>query len=414
MACTGLPFSGWSVAVLPLSIGANIMADTSRTVFISYRRSVSSFVARAVFENLRANGYDVFMDVESIDSGTFDTIILNQIAARAHFVVILTPSSVQRCKNPDDWLRREIEEAIRLQRNIVPILVEDFGFDGARDCLTGVLAELPRYNGLRLPHDFFNESMERLRNRFLRQAVPDIMASIPPEEQAVVQAKIAEAAAKPVPTPVELISEQYFDRAYCKAEEQDYEGAIADYTEAIRLKSDLAVAYSHRGAVYREKGQHEQAIADYTEAIRLRPGDALAYHCRGWTYYIMGQYDEAIADYTESIRLRPDDPDAFGGRGAAYKGKGQHQQAIADYTEAIRLNPNYASGYRDRGAVYKERGHHEQAIVDDMEALRLNPDCGLAYSNLRASLSQLGLAKWWMPREHLLRLGRLVVESVRK
>jgi hypothetical protein len=54
------------------------------SVFLSYRRNVSAFIARAVFQDLRQHGYDVFMDVESIDSGQFETIILNQIAARAH------------------------------------------------------------------------------------------------------------------------------------------------------------------------------------------------------------------------------------------------------------------------------------------------------------------------------------------
>jgi hypothetical protein len=52
------------------------MAENAKTVFISYRRSLSSGTARALFQALKALGYDVFMDVESIDSGQFETIIL--------------------------------------------------------------------------------------------------------------------------------------------------------------------------------------------------------------------------------------------------------------------------------------------------------------------------------------------------
>jgi hypothetical protein len=66
-------------------------------VFLSYRRNVSAFIARVVFQDLRQHGYDVFMDVESIDSGQFETIILNRIKARAHFLVILTPGALDRC-----------------------------------------------------------------------------------------------------------------------------------------------------------------------------------------------------------------------------------------------------------------------------------------------------------------------------
>ncbi|MCC7450371.1 MAG: hypothetical protein IT324_23330, partial [Anaerolineae bacterium] len=86
----------------------------NNSVFISYRRSVSSYIARAVFQDLRYNSIDAFMDVESIDSGQFDTIILNQIAARPYFLVILTPGTLDRCNEPGDWLLREIDHAISL------------------------------------------------------------------------------------------------------------------------------------------------------------------------------------------------------------------------------------------------------------------------------------------------------------
>ena len=46
------------------------MPEEQKTVFISYRRKPASFIARAIFMDLRAHGYDVFMDVEDIDAGT--------------------------------------------------------------------------------------------------------------------------------------------------------------------------------------------------------------------------------------------------------------------------------------------------------------------------------------------------------
>lgn len=58
------------------------MANAEKTVLISYRRDSSSYTARAIYQDFRHNGYDVFMNVESVDSGPFDTIILNQIAAK--------------------------------------------------------------------------------------------------------------------------------------------------------------------------------------------------------------------------------------------------------------------------------------------------------------------------------------------
>ncbi len=91
--------------------------DVQNTVFISYRRT-NSFHALAVYQNLTQHGYDCFFDYRSIDSGAFDQIIINQIKACAHFIVILTPSAVERFHEPGDWLRREIETAIDHKRNV--------------------------------------------------------------------------------------------------------------------------------------------------------------------------------------------------------------------------------------------------------------------------------------------------------
>jgi formylglycine-generating enzyme required for sulfatase activity len=54
-----------------------------------------------------------------------------------------------------------------------------------------------------------------------------------------------------------------------------------------------------------EKGEYDKAIADCTEAIRLDPKHVEAYHNRGVAYWNKGEYDKAIADFTEAIRLEP-------------------------------------------------------------------------------------------------------------
>ncbi|MFZ1990264.1 MAG: tetratricopeptide repeat protein, partial [Alphaproteobacteria bacterium] len=96
---------------------------------------------------------------------------------------------------------------------------------------------------------------------------------------------------------------------------------------------DLAVEFYNRGIAYRDKGDYDRAIADYTQAIRLKPDYAKAFNNRGLAYYNKGDYDRAIADYTQAIRLKPDDADAFFNRGSAYDAKGDHDRAIADFTQ---------------------------------------------------------------------------------
>ena len=98
------------------------MRQPSNAVFISYRRDVGGMIAMALHQHLTEHGLDTFYDIESIRAGQFDTIILSQIAARPYFLLVLTPGTLERCVEPTDWLRREIEQALKTQRVIVCLL----------------------------------------------------------------------------------------------------------------------------------------------------------------------------------------------------------------------------------------------------------------------------------------------------
>ena len=103
------------------------------------------------------------------------------------------------------------------------------------------------------------------------------------------------------------------------------------------LVIDDAYAYNNRGDAYANKGDYDKAIADYTEAIRLKPDYAYAYYGRGKAYAEKGDLDKAIADYTVAVRLKPDFAAAYYNRGLAYDRKGEKRKAEVDLAEAKRL-----------------------------------------------------------------------------
>jgi hypothetical protein len=98
--------------------------------------------ALLIFRDLTQHGYDVFFDYTGIGSGDFERVIIENIIARAQFLVLLTPTALDRCDDPADLLRREIETALANQRNIVPLMLEgfDFGTPKIASQLTGTLA----------------------------------------------------------------------------------------------------------------------------------------------------------------------------------------------------------------------------------------------------------------------------------
>ncbi len=191
-----------------------------------------------------------------------------------------------------------------------------------------------------------------------------------------------------------ISAETYFIRGNDKTRLEDYQGAIADYTQAIRLKPDYAFAYNNRGYAKGQLGQYFAAIADYDAAIRLQPDDAYAaYVRRGYAKRRLGQSSAAITDYDAAIRLKPDYAYAYVSRGNVKVDLGQSSAAITDYDAAIRLKPDYAYAYVSRGNAKSNLGQHSAAISDYETAIRLEPD--YAYAYVRRGFAKEGLGQYF-------------------
>src|ERR1022692_4505098 len=289
-----------SFSFILLNEAALGMERIERTVFLSYRRTNVPW-ALAIFQKLNQHGYDVFFDYNGIASGDFERVILGNITARAHFLVLLTPSALERCGDPADWLRREIETALTSQRNIVPLMLEgfDFGTPNIASQLTGKLAALRAYNGLRIPPEYFLEAMGRLRDRYLNVPLTAVLHPLSaPVKQAATEQKAA-ADAAPAVQEEELTAQQWFERGFAAA---DLDEKLRFYSEAIRLKPDYASAFYNRGNARSAKGDVEGALQDYSEAIRLKPDHAGAFYNRGNARSAKGDVEGALEAYRGATR----------------------------------------------------------------------------------------------------------------
>lgn len=85
---------------------------------------------------------------------------------------------------------------------------------------------------------------------------------------------------------------------------KDYDLAIQQYDYAI---AHGAPAYYVRGVAWLGKQNYEQAIADFTQAIQREAGFYLTYFHRADAYAHKGDRDSAIADYQRALALKPDE-----------------------------------------------------------------------------------------------------------
>jgi hypothetical protein len=171
----------------PTRSTTSVTGSASNDVFISYRRDRSGYLAMALFKELGEHGINAFYDYESIRAGHFDTVILGQIAARPYFLLVLTPGTLERHKGADDWLHREIEEAVATKRMIILAYTPDFDFQDFERHLPGPLGqEVRRFQGQEMPQKWFNYAVQDMVNRYLLP-IDLPTAEVSPEDEVTVE-----------------------------------------------------------------------------------------------------------------------------------------------------------------------------------------------------------------------------------
>jgi len=100
--------------------------------------------------------------------------------------------------------------------------------------------------------------------------------------------------------------------------ENDYDRAIAEFTEAIKINLEFAKAYFYRAVAYSKKGKCQLAIKNYTKAIEINPEFYKAYNNRGLVFMDKGDPDRAIEDFSKAIEIDPENALAYYNRGNAY------------------------------------------------------------------------------------------------
>ena len=134
----------------------------------------------------------------------------------------------------------------------------------------------------------------------------------------------------------------------------DVSGAIAEYTEAIRIRPDYAEAHNNLGPALANQGKVDDAIQQFVEAIRLRPNYADAYSNLGVALASQGKFDAAIARYSEALRLDPDHARARGNLGLALLAQGRTSDAERELELALRMNPNNADARNALNALQRK------------------------------------------------------------
>ena len=148
--------------------------------------------------------------------------------------------------------------------------------------------------------------------------------------------------------------------------------ALPLLNEVIAAEPDLAEAYVWRAKVRRRLGDGEGAIADYTKAIKLAP-TVENYLARALVWLSLEKPEGAVADGREAVAMRPDLAGGHRLLGKALGLMGDGVGAIAAYKKAARC---YLDAKDKKNA---------QACLDAIEPLKQLPPLA---SNLDSSVAK--------------------------
>jgi tetratricopeptide (TPR) repeat protein len=152
-----------------------------------------------------------------------------------------------------------------------------------------------------------------------------------------------------------------------------YERAIRDLSDAIRLDSNNPGAHTNRGLARFAIGDYDLALADLSESINLAPRNAIPCFNRALVFDRLGFRDRAIEDYERAMRL---DPKFASAQTALEKLRSQPVQNPARSSQsdmAFPLSPNHANLNYDRANSMREAGDWRGALGEYDQAIMLEP-----------------------------------------
>jgi tetratricopeptide (TPR) repeat protein len=164
----------------------------------------------------------------------------------------------------------------------------------------------------------------------------------------------------------------YYLRGNAKLERGDGTGAVADYSEALRLDPSRADVCKKLGKVRLELGDAAGATTDFDAAVRIDPQDAQAYRGRSAARLLQGDVVGAEADATAALELRPC-AESHAQCGAVRQCGQDFAGAAAQYSRAIESNPRLFWAHLMRGNAYYHLGTLGETYADYRRAFQLDP-----------------------------------------
>ena len=225
-----------------------------------------------------------------------------------------------------------------------PIVVEDHApkMPAAGEILDGRIGDLIGSPPKPHPQQSLNNVQSALEQARARLTPPGPSAAHVSDDGSTSPTQAPPSVAPGVDPAVAAEAEAAYRRGLECEERDELDGALAAYSEAVRLNAHHASALCRRGHLLCETFRTAEALADFDSAVRAAPGLSTGYFGRAHVLYVTDRCEDAVDDYTIALRLDDQHAQAWIERGHCHARLGRMEQAAADRRAALDLDPSLA------------------------------------------------------------------------
>ena len=196
------------------------------------------------------------------------------------------------------------------------------------------------------------------------------------------------------------VREKYFEKGKSYFNRKQYNQAIAEFQEAVKIAPNFKIAHRYLGEAHFKLGDLKTAEKKAREALRIDDAYESAskllvkikqkHKEHGDDYQNRKAYTEAVKSYLQAIRIddlqaiRIDDKykDAYNNLGTVYRKMQEYSKAKNVYQQAINIDKRCHVAHTYISIVYLEIGEYTKAVSSLKRAIEIKPDYQTAYYNL--------------------------------
>ncbi|HEY0429820.1 MAG TPA: tetratricopeptide repeat protein [Pyrinomonadaceae bacterium] len=166
-------------------------------------------------------------------------------------------------------------------------------------------------------------------------------------------------------------------------QKKDYDSALSDLQQAIKLDPSNGAYNRSLGDIYFGKEQWREALAAYKTAAQLNQADADVYYFMAFSHYSLRETPEQEIDALDALKRNTKyTGESYFLIGDALQKGGRMDEALQSYQKALDVKPDIYGVYVNLSDLYRSQNRFKDAIDTANKGLGLFPDDGNLYTSL--------------------------------